>query len=120
MIGLLRAEPDTGPIGQPETPTWRLALRHFESFPSPAPLHAFMIHAPTVVVQQGGDPPIPIAPILARQLDDRRRQRDLIVRGIGRIPLRRARLSQHPTGPAFRDAQRVAAVRNSLPAARWA
>jgi hypothetical protein len=83
MIGLLRAEPDTGPIGQPETPTWRLALRHFESFPSPDPLHAFMIHAPTVVVQQGGDPPIPIAPILARQLDDRRRQRDLIVRGIG-------------------------------------
>ena len=55
MIGLLRAEPDTGPIGQPETPTWRLALRHFESFRRPDPLHAFDDSAPTVVVQQGGE-----------------------------------------------------------------
>jgi hypothetical protein len=63
---------------------------------------------------------VPIAPILARQMDDRRRQRDLIIRRIGLIPLRRARLSQHPTGAAFRDAQRVAAVSDGLPAARWA
>jgi len=74
MIGLLRAEPDTGPIGQSETPPWRLALWHFEPVSSPDPFHAFMIHPPAVVMQQGGDPSIPIAPILARQLDDRRCQ----------------------------------------------
>ena len=120
MIRLLRSQADTGAIRQPEAPAWRLALRHLESFPPPDPFHAFVIHAPAVVVQQGGDSSIPVSPILARQLDDRRRQRELIIRRIGLIPLRRAGLAQHPTGPAFRDAQRVAAVRDSLPAARWA
>jgi hypothetical protein len=53
-------------------------------------------------------------------VDDRRRQRDLIIRGIGLIPLCRARLVQHPTGPTFGDAQRVAAMTDRLPPARWA
>lgn len=48
----------------------------------------------------------------------RRRQRALIIQWIGLIPLRRARLSQHPTDPSFRDAQRIAAVCHRLPAAQ--
>jgi len=87
MIGLLWAKPDTGTIGQPEEPAWRVALWQLEPFPSPEPFHVCMIHTLDVVVQQGSDPPIPIVPILARQLNDRRRQRDLIIRGSGLIPL---------------------------------
>ena len=87
MIGLLWAESGTGTISQPEEPAWRLAQWQLEPFPSPDPFPVCMIHSLAVVVQQGYDPPIPTVPILARQLNDRRRQRDLIIRGSGLIPL---------------------------------
>lgn len=119
MIRVLRSQADTGAIGQHQASAWRLALRLRESFPPPDPFHAFIIHARAVVVQYGGDASIPASPILASRLNDRRRQRALIIRRIRLIPLRRAWLAQHPTSLAFRDARRVAPVRDSLLTPRW-
>lgn len=79
-----------------------------------------MIDPPAVRMQQRRDAPIAVPPILTGKLDDGRGQRALIVWGIGLIPLGRPRLTQHPTSPTFRDAQRVAAVPDCLPTPRWA
>src|SRR5262249_18745398 len=48
MIRMLRPKPDTGAVGQPQSASGWLFLRHLESLPPPDPLHAFVIDPPAI------------------------------------------------------------------------
>ena len=120
MIGLLRSEPDTGAIGEPESPTRRLFLGYLQAFAPPNPFHPFVIDPPALIPQQTGDLTLPIPTILTRQIDDRGREGGFITGRLPLVPLRGPRLPQDPAHPAFCEAQRRTAVLHGLPSARWA
>ena len=54
------------------------------------------------------------------EVDERGAQGRLVRRWIPVIPLGRAGLTQHPTGPAFGEAQRRTDMVHGLASARWA
>ena len=120
MVRVPGSESDAGAIREPEPSTGRLLLGDFQSFLSPDPLDPFVIDPPPIVPQESRHLSIAIPSILARQLDDGRRQRRFIIRRLTQIALRGPRLAQHATDAAFREAQRRAAVVHCLPSARWA
>jgi hypothetical protein len=57
-------EPYAGAIIEPEPSTLWLLLRDFEPLPSPDPLNALMVDAPTFYTKQTGDASVAISAIL--------------------------------------------------------
>ena len=68
---------------------------------SPDPLHAFVIHAPPLLMEQGRDPPTPIPPILPREGHNPTPEGRFIIRSVHDILLRGPALSHDSTGPVF-------------------
>jgi hypothetical protein len=64
MIAVLRTEPHTGTVIQPEPPAFRLTLRYFQAFPPPEAFYPFVIDLPAVTPQQSGNTPVSIPAIL--------------------------------------------------------
>ena len=62
-----------------------------------------MIDFPTFPAKHGGKAPISVATVLSRQLDHALNQQRLIIGNMDSSALRRARLTQNPTGASFRD-----------------
>jgi len=120
MIRMLRSQPDTGAIGQPEPPTRGLFLRDLQPCLSPDPFHPFMINLPALIPEQACHLTIPIPSILAGQMNNGLSQRRFVSGQLSLIPLRGTGLTQHSTDPAFCEAQRRTAVLHGLPSARWA
>src|ERR1039458_263221 len=96
VIRMFRTKPHARTVVQPQPASWLLLRRHFQPFPPPDPLHPVPSHIPTRSLQHRRDPAIAVTTILARQLDDRSRQRVFIV-ALGRdVPLRPSPLPQQP------------------------
>lgn len=117
MVGLLRPQPNAGAIVQPQAATLCLPLRYLQPLPSPDPSNALLIHQSSRLPQQGGDPAISVAPILARQRDDVSSQRRFVIRRHRRLALRRTVLSKNPAGEALGDAKRADYALYAVPAA---
>ncbi len=108
MVAVLRPQPDAGSVIQPEPPFPRLLRWHFQPLPSPQPFHALVVHMPASISQQGCDPTVAVATILARKLDHVRYQALFVSPAPRQLTLCRAVLAQHPASTTFRDAQLVA------------
>ena len=86
-IPMHRSAANTGPIRQPKPTPWALCRWHRQSFLPPHPLDPFVVHTPPLSMEQGGDPPIPIASILRRLSDDGGCERLFIVERLPVMPL---------------------------------
>ena len=67
---VLWPEPYARPIVEPQPPSWLLLLRYFQHLETPDPLDPIFTYLPASPPKQRGDPPIPVAAILAGQNDN--------------------------------------------------
>ena len=67
MIGILRSQPDAAAVIEPQSASFLLFLRNFQSFFPPDPLHSFMIDTPALCPEQGSNTAIPVSSIVAGQ-----------------------------------------------------
>ncbi len=86
----------------------RLLRWHFQPLTPPQTLDALVVDLPARISQQGGDPAVAVAPILAGQFDHVGNQSIFVSPASRQLPLRRAMLAQHPAGPTFRQTQFLA------------
>ena len=114
------AQPDAEAVVEPQTAPLRLLPRHLQPLAPPQVLDPLVVDLPAGVAQQGGDPPVSVAAVLAGQLDHVRHQAVLVVAAARDAALGRAMLPQHPAGAAFRDPEPVADMIDALAAARGA
>src|SRR5688500_6115867 len=101
MVREFRLQPQTGPIVQPQATPFGLSGRHLQPFLAPDALHTFVVHLPTLVVQEGGDASVPVTSMLAGQF--RHTQLQALFFGCLAllISLCRARLSTRPADASF-------------------
>ena len=69
MIGVLRPQPHTRSIVEPQPSSRLLLLWHLQPFATPDALHPVFAHLPACALQQRRDPAVAIAPILAGKFD---------------------------------------------------
>ena len=106
MVRVLRAKPHAGTVVEPQAALLRLLGGHFQPLTLPDPPDTTLdVHHPPGLGQQGHDPAVPVATILAGKGDDIRAQRRLIVSGSGKRTLRGAMLPQNPANPALGQPQ---------------
>jgi hypothetical protein len=105
MVAVFRTLANTGTVIEPEPAPFRLSLRNLQPFTPPDALDAFVVHRPTILPQQRGDPPIPITAIAPGQVNHCRCQRRLILTPHWRSSLDGSMLPKDQTGATFRDTQ---------------
>ena len=64
VIAMLRTEPYTGTIIEPESSAFRLTLWYLQTFPPPESFYPFVINLPTVIAQQRCNTSVPVPTIL--------------------------------------------------------
>ena len=101
MARILRAQPDTRPIVQPEPTALGLLLRYFQTLAPPDALDTLAVHAPPRAAQQRCHPPIAITPILLGKGNDVFGQCLFVVRPARDLALRRSMLPEHAAYPPF-------------------
>lgn len=117
MVGPAWPETDAGSVVEPQPPSFRLLLGNLQPLAPPAPLRLLVVYLPARGFEEGRDPAILVAAILAGQLGDRLAQRPFVVPDDRNTPLRRTRLSQIPACPAFRKTKPLADIDHIAPAA---
>ena len=120
MVRPIGAQPDAGAVVEPQTASLRLFGGHLQPLAPPQALDPLVVDLPAGVAQQGGDPPVSVATVLAGQRDHVRDQAVLVVAAARDAALGRAMLPQHPASAAFRDPEPVADMIDALAAARGA
>jgi len=80
MVSVLRSQPHTGAIIEPQPAPFGLTFGDFQSFPSPYSLHSPMIHPPALLLKQSRYHPISITAILLCRCYNSRHQPLLIIR----------------------------------------
>src|ERR1700678_4389222 len=104
MVGVLRSQPHTRSIVEPQPPAWLLPLRNLQPFATPDALHPILANLPAIPLQQRRDPAVTIASILAGQLHDGLRE-CILVFALGQwVALRAAWLVHQPARPPFTHA----------------
>ena len=103
MVHMLRPEPDDRTVTEPEPASLRLFNRYLEPFPSPYAFHSLVAHLPSDLLQQSGDPPVPVPAESGCQSDDIGLQGFFIVSDSWNVALGGSRLRESTTGPSFRD-----------------
>ena len=76
-------QPHTGAVSQPKPSSLGLLLGRLEHLLAPDAFHSLVVHPPAVTLQQGRDPAVAIAAILAGQFDDLATQRLFTVFDLG-------------------------------------
>jgi len=115
MMAPARPKPDAGSIVQPKSTPLGLSLRHLQALLTPDPLHTLGIHMPALTAQQGRDPTVAVAAILAGQFDNRFGKRRLVVGDFGYMPLGRARLTKNTAGPTFGNTECLLNMMHAAP-----
>jgi hypothetical protein len=64
VIAMLRTEPHTGTVIEPESSAFRLTLWYLQTFPPPESFYPFVINLPAVIAQQRCNTSIPVPTIL--------------------------------------------------------
>ena len=67
MVGVLRPQPYTRSIVEPQPPARLLLLRNFQPFTTPDPLYPVLANMPTCPLQQRRDPTVAVASIVSDQ-----------------------------------------------------
>ena len=117
---MLRPEPDTRAIVQPEPPLLLLLVGNLQPLAPPDPRDPFVVHEPACASQHRSDPPVAIATVLSRQFDDAGCQRISIRPALRNLALRGSVLSQCAAGAALRYAKRLPHMIDTATATRGA
>ena len=70
VVLMLGSQPYAASVVQPQASALRLFLGHFQPFLPPDTSHPLHIDFPSFRFEQSGDPPVAVATILLRQLDN--------------------------------------------------
>src|SRR5262249_2169937 len=116
VVPVLRRPPHAAVGAGPQPPLFPLLAGHPQPLLPPEPVHALAVDPPTLAPQQGPDPPVAVARALTHQFQHPRHQPCPPLPGLFGLPLRRARLPQHPTGAALGDAEPLLEATHRLPA----
>ena len=103
VIRSLRLQANTGPVGKPKTAAFWLLMRNLQPLTLPDPLDPAIADRPAGLAQQSSNLAVAVAAILARQLDDIRREPFSILSAPRDLALRRAMLPERRTGMALGD-----------------
>ena len=87
VVPSLWPQPHAGAVSKPESTTLGLFGWYFESSPSPDSLHPLVVHSPSLPLQHGSHPPVPIPSIPTGQPNHRHRQGLLVVSHCCSVPL---------------------------------
>ena len=99
---------------QPQPATRPLPLRYFQPLPTPDSLDAIVTDQPAGRPESRRDASIPIPAILARQRDNRLRQRPFVVAMRGAVALRAAPLTEQSTRLPLRQSMALLRGRHRL------
>jgi len=88
VVWILRPQPDTGSIIQPQSGAFWLFRRHFQAFFTPYSLYMLVVHSPSIVSEHPCDHSVSVATMLAGQLYDVFGKHGLIFCWTTNIPLR--------------------------------
>jgi hypothetical protein len=120
MIALLRAQPNTRPVGQPEPAALGLLRWDLQPLASPDTLDPLVVDYPARLPQQFGDLAIAVAAVLPGKLDSIGRETLLVVTTARDLALCRAMLPERRTGATLGDMQLRSDLLNAGTATRGA
>ena len=100
---MLRPEPDDRTVTEPEPASLLLFHRYLQPFTSPYTFHSLVVHLPSDLLQQSGDPPVPVPAEPGCQSDDIGLQGFFIVSDSWNVALGGSWLRESTAGPSFRD-----------------
>ena len=106
VIAVFRAKTNTGAVVVPDPPPLGLLGRHFQPLTPPDPLDALVVDEPPGRLQQRADLAVAVAPVLLGQRHKIGRQRLFVVPAPRYLAVRRAMLSERPTGAALGNGHR--------------
>lgn len=112
VILVLRPQPHTTTVIQPEPFPFWLFFRDFQSFLTPKPFDSFVINLPAFTAEQGGYSSVSIPAKLRGQLHDSFQQSRFIARYFRLSTLSRSRLTKDLASPTFRNLLGSQAVAN--------
>ena len=87
VVPSLWPQPHAGAVSKPESAPFGLFGWYLESFPSPDPLHPLVVHSPSLPLQHGSHPPVPIPSVPTGQPNHCHRQGLLIIGHCCSVPL---------------------------------
>jgi hypothetical protein len=102
MVAILRPQPDTRSVVEPETSSLWLFWWNFQPLSSPQSLDPPVADRPASLSKEGRDAPIAIAAILAGQFDHAGDETLFIGTSMRATPLRGAVLAQNATDTTLR------------------
>src|SRR3990172_4467803 len=108
VVGMLRAQSNTGTNVEPNPSSLWLAGGDFEALSPPDPLHPLRVDLTPRLPHQRRDPSISVSAVLAGQLHDGQSERILALAGNGCVQLSRAVLTQDPAGTPLRHPKPLA------------
>ena len=103
VVRPLGSEPDARPVIEPKSCSPGLFAGHFQPFPSPDPLHSLVVHPPTTMSEESGDPAVAVPAEPACQLYDVGSEDLLVLSWQGFIPLSGPGLIERSAGSTLRD-----------------
>src|SRR5829696_2510848 len=98
VMGPLRPQPDAGAVVEPQPTAWPVLFGNLEPFTAPDALNPIPTHRPACHLQQGRDPPIAVAAVLAGKGHDGPGERVLVSADRRNVALRPAWLADDPAG----------------------
>ena len=101
MVWTFRSEPNTRAIIEPKPAALWLFVWDFQPFTPPDAFHTLVVHRPSRLPQQGGDPAITVATVLPGQLDNIGSEPIFIFTALRYFALGRAVLTEYAAGPAL-------------------
>jgi hypothetical protein len=87
VIAVLRTEPYTGTVIQPEPPAFWPTLRDLQAFPPPETFYPFVINLPAVTLQQRSNTPVSIPAMPQSQLRHVRYENGFVIGFSRYIPM---------------------------------
>ena len=118
MVGVLRPQPHTRSIVEPQPPARLLLLRNLQPFATPDALDPVLANLPAISLQQRRDPAVAIASILAGQLHDGLGECIFVFALCQLIALRAAWLVHQPARPPFTHALFLSMIHRTAPSFR--
>jgi hypothetical protein len=120
VITVLRAQPNTRSVGQPEPASFGLFIGDLQPLASPDTLDPLVVDYPARLPQQFGDLAIAVAAVLPGKLDNIGRETLLVVTTARDLALCRAMLPERRTGATLGDMQLRSDLLNAGTATRGA
>jgi hypothetical protein len=118
MVSALRPEPHARSIVEPQATPCFLLLWNLQPFATPDSLDSILANLPACPLQQRGDAPVAVAPILAGQQNDRLSKSIFVFALCRLVALCAAWLVHQPARPPLTHALVLSMIRRNAPSFR--